>query len=452
MGNSSSNSPPQFNTDNRRLTTTRQGRSRKSSFEFVRGFKPFQRKRARPGRKLRRKAETRRPHYALQALSSKPPTFAPSNYENSITPTDCYEPLNPTGSRTDFEKTPQGNGYSWNAWKKRPKSKKARSSTYSLPESLLEETSFAPYLENSLEKLEDTYKDLVEMYNDPQTPHKWAVEKELYNVNRAIESSPEYKIREREKMVKWEKEQRSKNLECLGQMRALVPEDIQKLCIKDLVNRSINEKLARRFVRIKALHLYHMPHDEIQKLYRGDLVDQNGRYSYVDLDIIEMRALFALVSEEVPSNRNMKKWKEALARSLYELTEKENRKSLPQRLARHPDYSGKKNNERRGSTRRSFNRASDDSSALEGKKSNLVSDMKKRLSAIHVPNVTEESSVPANRSGSVEACDDEDADDDDIAEIMKYVKSISIHYSDPEELERALSSIKFDDDDENELI
>mmetsp|Transcript_8886 Transcript_8886/g.10154 ORF Transcript_8886/g.10154 Transcript_8886/m.10154 type:complete len:436 (+) Transcript_8886:244-1551(+) len=336
-----------------------------------------------------------------------------------------------------------------------------------------------PYLGFSLEKWESIYKHLTVLYTESSEINSWTMERALERVHTAIIAHPDYISREKKRFNAWERQEFLQNNDCLDVMRSIVPENIRSLSVNDirLQKPEVSHELASRLVNLKTLHLFHMPYDLLAKIHHADLVNPNGKYAFTDLDFFELRALYALATEvSSRPTRAVKRWKAAIGQRLMKFAEEDEAGTLPEKQKRNSAYTEKKKKRKWTSARarsrgKSYlptdfyldpdmeggevveefgsilpnGRETDKEEDLDELKHQLVLFRQQGDIEDRMDDDRENEEEKRNRSKS----EVEDDDGNDVEEILSLVRALSVQYSNPSDLERALSSV-FEEEDADE--
>mmetsp|Transcript_10617 Transcript_10617/g.19713 ORF Transcript_10617/g.19713 Transcript_10617/m.19713 type:complete len:1963 (-) Transcript_10617:129-6017(-) len=164
-------------------------------------------------------------------------------------------------------------------------------------------------------------------------------EAEIEKWDKAIRLNPEYQAEMIEKARKWEEDERPANLECLRQMRRIVPVDVRQISAATMEAQGLPKKVAQRIWSKKILWFVCTHPDDIGKIHVADL---RTKYSYVGMDIVEMRAVYAALPEAFENDGDGKKkeWRDAFRQKLEEFTVKEMNSRLTNPEKRNFAYKG----------------------------------------------------------------------------------------------------------------
>lgn len=151
----------------------------------------------------------------------------------------------------------------------------------------------------------------------------------------AMEASQE------EAVSKFEALQQPKYLEAYLIMRRFVPPDIAKSSVKRMVQEGLPEKIAQRLWKCRSLWLICMAKEDICKVH---IADFRSKYDWHRLDIVEMRAVYHVVSQQdwdrATAASAKAEWKDGLKVKLDELALKEQKNTLSASETRNSAYAG----------------------------------------------------------------------------------------------------------------
>ena len=202
-------------------------------------------------------------------------------------------------------------------------------------------------VESSLEDLERQLQDTArKLLEGDET-----VESELERLDKAIRSHPEHAERLAVAAAKWEASQKSPNDAALAEARRFVPRDIFKSTATEVDRRyaaraqagalpaKAAASLAKRVWTCQTLWLLWLEPERIKKLHPADL---RGRYAAAGLDVVELRAVYAVLPETFDNDPtgDKTKWRSNIRTKLEELVNKEARGALSKAEARHAAYRG----------------------------------------------------------------------------------------------------------------
>jgi hypothetical protein len=124
----------------------------------------------------------------------------------------------------------------------------------------------------------------------------------LDEIHKQIMAHPETAVRKDEAAKKWEEDEREKNLRALDVMRSFVPGDIcasSSTAVSEAILAALGEdhaaaaaKLAKRVWKTQALWLIRMP---VERIRRSHIADFRTRWAVNGLDIVELRAVYAVL-------------------------------------------------------------------------------------------------------------------------------------------------------------
>ena len=159
-----------------------------------------------------------------------------------------------------------------------------------------------------------------------------SAEAEVEKWDKAIRLNPEYQAEMLEKARKWEEDERPANLACLRQMRCIIPLNVREISAATMQDLGLPKKVAQRIWSKKILWFICTHPDDIGKVHVADL---RSKYSYIGLDIVEMRAVYAAlpITFENDGDGKKKEWRDSFRQKLEELTSKEagNRLTNPEK-------------------------------------------------------------------------------------------------------------------------
>ena len=184
-----------------------------------------------------------------------------------------------------------------------------------------------PNSENhSLDDLEKQLQDAARKLLDGDP----SVENELERLDKAIKQHPEHAERVAVAEHKWELDQDASNRRALDTTRRFVPRDIFKSTAStverryavraaaDRVPRRAAAALSKRVWTTSVLWLVHLEEARIKKLHPADL---RSRYAVAGLDIVELRAVYAVlpIAFDNDSDGSKAKWREGIRLSLIHI-------------------------------------------------------------------------------------------------------------------------------------
>lgn len=145
----------------------------------------------------------------------------------------------------------------------------------------------------------------------------------------AIEAHPGFAAREAARDATWELREAAANQAALDALRELVPRDVassDKPAIAAKLAASVGvdadqpglAELVDRIWTVRALWLVHVPREQIAKIHVADL---RGRYTFADLDQVELRAVYRALPTDFDNDDDGAKhaWRAGLKRKLVEL-------------------------------------------------------------------------------------------------------------------------------------
>lgn len=162
-------------------------------------------------------------------------------------------------------------------------------------------------------------------------------EKELEKLDTAIKLHPDYIKEEEEKAARWEAEQQPKWQDALKNTRGFIPPNIMNLSKGELIEKGVPKEIAARVFSKKVLWFVRKDPRDIAKTHQADL---NSKYTSQGLDIVEMRAVYAVLPEEfeLDSDGKKAKWKHNFKQKMLELCTKEEGNRLMVNEKRHNSY------------------------------------------------------------------------------------------------------------------
>ena len=184
-------------------------------------------------------------------------------------------------------------------------------------------------LEEAKEKMQAAVKRL--MHGDLEA------EKEFEKLDRAVKLHPDYIKEEEEKAARWAAEQQPKCQEALKKIRGFIPPDIVNTSKDVLIRKGVPREIAARVFSKKVLWFVRKHPSDIAKTHQADL---NSKYTSLGLDIVEMRAVYAVLPEEfeLDSDGKKAKWKHNFKQKMLELSTKEEGNRLMANEKRHNSY------------------------------------------------------------------------------------------------------------------
>ncbi|CAK9109808.1 Zinc transporter ZIP10 (Solute carrier family 39 member 10) (Zrt- and Irt-like protein 10) (ZIP-10) [Durusdinium trenchii] len=202
-----------------------------------------------------------------------------------------------------------------------------------LPENVNEED-----LDVTLEHAEERMREAVQrLMNSESTADQFQAQADFEKWDQIVLNHPDHIERERLKWQKWEEDNEPKNKAALEEMRGLVKQAYFTMGPEELKKDGVAPKLASRIGQKKVLQLYYMPKDKISSLHSVTLSNQ---YSTQGLDIVELRAIYAVIPEEFNNDSDGKKaeWRANIKQRLSDLIKKEEQNKLTRAEARNDAY------------------------------------------------------------------------------------------------------------------
>lgn len=179
-------------------------------------------------------------------------------------------------------------------------------------------------------------------------------EQEFDAWSKVIMSHPAYIRREKMKRKEWDSQNFDRCQSALWLLRPLVPPDISNSSLERVMQHpalqlqqpdsggeeegpTVNVPLAERIWRKRVLWLLRATPAEVANLHSSDLA---GAYSAHGLDLMELRAVYAMLPPKFVNDKDERKatWREQLRERLVALTEKESLGTLETEEERHPAY------------------------------------------------------------------------------------------------------------------
>jgi myosin heavy subunit len=164
-----------------------------------------------------------------------------------------------------------------------------------------------------------------------------SAESEVEKLDKAIKLHPEYLKEEEEKAAKWELAQKSVCEEALKVMRGYIPPDIFDISKEELISKGVPKPVAQRIFSKKALWFVRMDPTDIKITHQAEL---NSKFTTQGLDIVEMRAVYAVTPEDfdLDNDGRKAKWRSNFKQKLIELGMKEEQNRLNNNEKRHNSY------------------------------------------------------------------------------------------------------------------
>ncbi|GBG25368.1 Hypothetical Protein FCC1311_015862 [Hondaea fermentalgiana] len=190
----------------------------------------------------------------------------------------------------------------------------------------------------TLEEAEGRLRNAIQNAMKAETPKDiFFAENETEKYEKIVQNHPDYKLREFEKWRKWEEDQKPQNEAALRDMKEIIKPEYFNMSEDQLIVKGIKPKLAHRIHAKKVLRLLYLTPEEVSKIHYGDLTNQ---YSPSALDIIEQRAVYAVIPEEFLNDPtgDKAKWRVNIKEKLAELITKEEKNSLRPNEKRHSAY------------------------------------------------------------------------------------------------------------------
>lgn len=153
-----------------------------------------------------------------------------------------------------------------------------------------------------------------------------SAESEVERWDKVVRMHPDHEKEQLEMQRKWDAEQRESNEDALRRMRRLLPPDIATRSPKEMQDLGMAKKCANRLTSQRALRLIVTHPEESVKMHIADL----SMCTNQGLDIVEMRAVYAMLPEKFDLDGDGKKakWRDNFVQKLKELVAKQQSKQL----------------------------------------------------------------------------------------------------------------------------
>lgn len=184
-------------------------------------------------------------------------------------------------------------------------------------------------LDEAEQRMRDAVRRLIE--------GDMGAETEIERWDNCIRMNPDYIKREEDKALEWERSHRDRNRAALRHMRCLVPPDVSHCSIDDMISKGLPAVTAKRIRENKAIWLIRYSTEHIKKLHIAEL---SSKYSHQGLDLVEMRAIYAMIPSEFDNDNDGKKadWHSMFRQRLQDLCLREDNNSLAKADKRHRAY------------------------------------------------------------------------------------------------------------------
>jgi hypothetical protein len=154
-----------------------------------------------------------------------------------------------------------------------------------------------------------------------------------------IKAHPSYIKEKQEETEIWNIENKEMNQKALLLQRSIIPINIYNGLSKEtLLNLGMSRELATRITRVRSLWIVHMDPKKIPFIHEADL---NNVYSFVGLDLTELRALYSCIPDKFENDQNNMKqnWTDNITEKLKGMIRSENHSALRATEIRHQAYS-----------------------------------------------------------------------------------------------------------------
>lgn len=148
-----------------------------------------------------------------------------------------------------------------------------------------------------------------------------------------IINHPKYKKEKEDEYLLWLNKETESNKKAFDLQKTLIP-SLSEISLQNLTNSGLTNQLARRILDNKVLCLIHRDMDYIEKIHIADLM---FRYSFVNLDIIELRALYYCLPE-FKTKEDKLSWKQSIFIKLERMIKLEENNSLAKHQKRNIAY------------------------------------------------------------------------------------------------------------------
>lgn len=156
-----------------------------------------------------------------------------------------------------------------------------------------------------------------------------------------IKNHPKYIEEQLQENKLWADNAIESGQSAIEEQKKYIPENIfNNASVINLQKTGLSVNLATRIMRNRALWLIRMDTKDIASVHIADL---KFKYSFIGLDIIELRALYACLPEKFDNDPKNEKenWKKSLIQSLKDMENQEKNGKLPKRLIRNSAYNYK---------------------------------------------------------------------------------------------------------------
>ena len=191
-------------------------------------------------------------------------------------------------------------------------------------------TSYEDGKSNLIKALEASFED--DSFFNLQEVDKW---------DDFVKNHPKYIEEQVQKNKLWVEDAMARGKAAIEEQKKYIPENIfDNASVVNLQKKGLSLNLATRIMRNRSLWLIRMDFKDIANVHIADL---KYKYSFIGLDIIELRALYACLPDKFEHDPKNEKenWKNSLIQSLKDMENQEKNGILPKRLIRNSAYNYK---------------------------------------------------------------------------------------------------------------
>ena len=191
-------------------------------------------------------------------------------------------------------------------------------------------TSYEDGKSNLIKALEASFED--DSFFNLQEVDKW---------DDFVKNHPKYIEEQVQKNKLWVEDAMERGKAAIEEQKKYIPENIfDNASVVNLQKKGLSLNLATRIMRNRSLWLIRMDFKDIANVHIADL---KYKYSFIGLDIIELRALYACLPDKFEHDPKNEKenWKNSLIQSLKDIENQEKNGRLPKRLIRNSAYNYK---------------------------------------------------------------------------------------------------------------
>lgn len=191
-------------------------------------------------------------------------------------------------------------------------------------------TSYEDGKSNLIKALEASFED--DSFFNLQEVDKW---------DDFVKNHPKYIEEQVQKNKLWVEDAMERGKAAIEEQKKYIPENIfDNASVVNLQKKGLSLNLATRIMRNRSLWLIRMDFKDIANVHIADL---KYKYSFIGLDIIELRALYACLPDKFEHDPKNEKenWKNSLIQSLKDMENQEKNGRLPKRLIRNSAYNYK---------------------------------------------------------------------------------------------------------------